>query len=1201
MRIETVNLRRRNERVVTVGIVQPRLRKDDFFEKGPLIYPRSEKAVLDRVLRFTDQALRHKVNILCFPELSTSAETTSTLLEFANKTGMIVIGGSYYDDNRRNVAPIMVGGRKDLIITEKITPSPFEQSIRPEESAVAGDTIRVVKNSGFGTFGVLICSDFLNDDIKSRVYSRKDLDFLFVISINRAWEDYHRDMCSDCIKSENGLYIGYASAIWVEGEQVIGAGRSAIFGVVDKLFLDEEDSTEMKHKILDLEESEDMIVAEFDITHRRPSLPRTVRSAPNIKVIWPPRAERRADFTAFLDHLRLTDERYRRLLDLFVAPEGYDTILNKLRTDRIVFLIGDAEIGKTYTSFMLLWDCYLAGYNPIYFSEIDTIAQIDAMTQKLTDVIAEKTAVYFEDPWGKTTLASAEHLFTALSELFSVLLTTDALVIITSREKLFRKLNDIKEFSEDLWGYVSKLKVGLSYSQEGLAKMLIKYLEVFQPAWKEDPDIVAMANATISKGTLKTPMSIKRLVLSRRARNTRDYSTVHDEAKAASKETSAVFSKEILAMVEQGQHEKVVFLSYPYMAQCLSAKEAEQHYHQALGRLNEKYGFDLIRALDFDDNLSSFQGDEVEIYKDCLRYSHPVYSDGFSEALKYKSVSRILDEVASELYPSIKGNWPLFKDIVDTVLRDSTMFVPVISESILSLAALDEDAASIVARAIIKHSENLKPAFRNAIYGLIKKPHVVESVVDELRLTFIKVPQTIREELLERVCALLADRSANISQVLLRSLSLLVERHFDQLTRDRRDGLIKNLARLLTDKRVLSDILVDQFLGLSDGEKIVLFQQLEDEGFRYRVWFRLDSDFDRVAPSATNQLIRALAEKCSAEEIARIILPNTHKLQSDTVDIGIRALRDRTVQAIAPQLFQKPFDHLSPKAILAFLEKLSKQSDIATVATWCLVNYFEKLERSKSESILIDLARNRVNVEPIVHLLAFKWIHLSGPGRKALVSALPSKDLLDLAQNTSIASTLAWLFARNFHLLTSDLRQYLFRHLFQQKRAAWVVVYGLISNAGSDPRELWPLIESVYERNPKTDDIQWYLVFMINSLERNYRNELYAVLINERTFLAVSKAVARSVGDQFFSILPRLRDELLEQLAQTEETRWLVAETLMDNARILSEKQRHLLLGSLYPSSQELLEFLGRRKEKWAIKRARSLMHGLRIASTRSR
>lgn len=164
--IREKNLKKENRKIIRVGVVQFKL-NDNFYKKeNGLIYPKSDNKVIVRFKRFLNIAKNKGVNILCFPELSTTGNILKELKDFADENNIIIIGGSYYNGERKNICPIIIPGTENIYFTEKVNPSPLEKSKFEGQGVVRGNKIYVIKNSGFGSFAILICSDFLDDNIR---------------------------------------------------------------------------------------------------------------------------------------------------------------------------------------------------------------------------------------------------------------------------------------------------------------------------------------------------------------------------------------------------------------------------------------------------------------------------------------------------------------------------------------------------------------------------------------------------------------------------------------------------------------------------------------------------------------------------------------------------------------------------------------------------------------------------------------------------------------------------------------------------------------------------------------------------------------------------------------------------------------------------------------------------------------------------
>jgi len=122
-----------------------------------------------KILSAIDTAKRHKVNAICFPELSFSASFLKALEQHKD---IIIIGGSYYDANNCNVCPVVIKGYVHLI--RKLHPAPtLETEIISGKGMVCGTDVKVFTTQDKTLrFGVLICLDYLEEIHKLCNYER---------------------------------------------------------------------------------------------------------------------------------------------------------------------------------------------------------------------------------------------------------------------------------------------------------------------------------------------------------------------------------------------------------------------------------------------------------------------------------------------------------------------------------------------------------------------------------------------------------------------------------------------------------------------------------------------------------------------------------------------------------------------------------------------------------------------------------------------------------------------------------------------------------------------------------------------------------------------------------------------------------------------------------------------------------------------
>lgn len=525
--ITEIKLNQEKKEKIRVGIVQ--LDLNNFFkkEKG-LLYPKNDIIVQEKYKKFLKLAKDYEVNILCFPELSSNHHILKELKDFADENRIIIIAGSFYNKERKNVCPIIIP-EIDTYFTEKINLSPLEgNSPYADENPLKGDKVYIIKNSIYGSFAVLICADFLDYELKNLIY-KEELDFLFVISLNNKSTDWHIDMNSDCKKNKYGIYTLYSNSI-IENKS---NGKSAIFGLIEKDHLDQGLDHSVEYKFMEIID-EDIIIADFNIIHKKPTRPNTIKIEPSILPVYPYSTRKQKRLLTFFNAVGLTEKRYKQIDELYVTPTNFSEIYDKLKKEKIVFLIGDPEIGKTYTSFKLLLESYRDGYYPVYREK-----SLETKILKINESCSKKV-IYYEDPWGTTELKCVD-IVQDICELIKNVSKYDTRIIITSRKKIIKKVEEILDNLCDLKSHVKELNVKKSYSLENLNKLLNNYISVFKPKWRSNSKILKLIHNEIDKGTLKTPMSIQKVIESNEAKDTENIEIIKKVISDASKKNGNNF------------------------------------------------------------------------------------------------------------------------------------------------------------------------------------------------------------------------------------------------------------------------------------------------------------------------------------------------------------------------------------------------------------------------------------------------------------------------------------------------------------------------------------------------------------------------------------------------------------------------------------------------------------------------------------
>ena len=282
--ITPIELNKKHGKWIKVSIVQFYLNNYLCTDKGlTKLNKLGSKELKNKTIRILDFLAEKNIDIVVFPELSISKEYVQIFQKISHSNNMIIIGGSYYDNTtRKNISPIVIG--KNIYNTEKIHLSPYQKSPHKDKGAIEGNQMYIFSNSIVGNFGVVICMDYLDNMVVNEIYTRCDIDFLIVVSMNNNSERFFKKMQWECEFNPNGVYILYSNSFFTKNDNIISDGKSSIWGLLDKRYLseDQKDFTHQQAIISNMKEG--IIIGEFNIENKKPFI-KTVPDEPNIKEI----------------------------------------------------------------------------------------------------------------------------------------------------------------------------------------------------------------------------------------------------------------------------------------------------------------------------------------------------------------------------------------------------------------------------------------------------------------------------------------------------------------------------------------------------------------------------------------------------------------------------------------------------------------------------------------------------------------------------------------------------------------------------------------------------------------------------------------------------------------------------------------------------------------------------------------------------
>jgi hypothetical protein len=354
----------------------------------------------------------------------------------------------------------------------------------------------------------------------------------------------------------------------------------------------------------------------------------------------------------FLQKIGKTNRSWLRRIDcIFVAPTEYNTILDTLDREKVLFLVGDPEIGKTYTAARILWEYYLKGYKPIWNSGAES-PQRELARQKLSEFTADNRSVtYFEDPFGARLYEDNFELSKTILNTIIRARTLDARVIITSREELFKQFKTKINSENDISGLIVALRLMKpSYNDEKMVDILINWAKEFDCSWLKDDSLKTYVLLQANK-KLSTPFSMLNFALATTAIT--DLSKLNTILSEKSKNVSLSFSEEIAHM----PREKIIFLSLiAIFLSSVNCQILKNCYRKVSNHYQSQVSFEkMVKEFEMKVSLEKDEASKIEAF----RFTHPSYEEAVVNCWNREEIIDLIKEIfrilISEDEPFIKG------------------------------------------------------------------------------------------------------------------------------------------------------------------------------------------------------------------------------------------------------------------------------------------------------------------------------------------------------------------------------------------------------------------------------------------------------------------------------------------------------------------------------------------------------------------
>jgi predicted amidohydrolase len=712
--IEEVDLGVTRPETTRILIAQAVWPKDTFVTRRGLYFHRDPERAGRYCERILTQARLDTVQLVVFPELSIPYEILEQVRLFSAETGTIVVAGSHYFQSKKGWiarSPIYINGTPSF--TEKIQPSPHERNANVGEGAEPGEKIYWFRNTSAGNFAIAICSDYLDE--LHHALPLDEIDILCVPAFQRRSDEYHPRMQIQVGKSRSGIYVAYANTDY----EPLGDGRSALFALMDRLYLDQLKETGWTDgnppcKVAEIPKGGGYIIADLDLKVKLPLINRSVKTEPNVRVF--PRNDAGVQAEHFSRSVQLFDDRYLRIRELFVPPKNYEALRTKLERDKILFIVGDPGIGKTYTAAHLLREYFDDGYAVEWYIGQDE----QRAKQSLEHFRPEpKQIVHFEDPFGRTVSETADRR--SLGPLIDHLSDVDARVIVTSQREVYQRFLDGSKVAGDLDKYTEYLTVG-SYDIEALRRIFESIGSTV--GWFSDPACRQAIAMEIERGRLATPMSIRHFVYS--SERVESLETLRERLQRRMTEEKGVFAEEIICA--RLRSKVVLTLVFLYGAQPVATLAEWFNEAMAMYRPSRKSSgtVPLLEALRIQ---TGYRIEQYGMRATVYRFTHRLYEEAL--AIAVMSDADMADIARTVAAIVAKSN---VRTCVDGIARRAVKYPDMALHVLQEIAPVITgnadlfDLTQVCSRLLGVHAETGDERLLDALEAIVTLPELINRV-----------------------------------------------------------------------------------------------------------------------------------------------------------------------------------------------------------------------------------------------------------------------------------------------------------------------------------------------------------------------------------------------------------------------------------------------------------------------------------------
>lgn len=477
---------------------------------------------------------------------------------------------------------------------------------------------------------------------------------------------------------------------------------------------------------------------------------------------------------------------YDRIDDLYVPPIEYEEIIGALEGDRVVFITGTPEYGKTYTAVRLLWEYFIKGFEPIWIEggEEWERRNVRRRLEEIESELTPKQLIYFEDPFGKTKYESRESLEREIGTIIDTIRNVeDVYVVITSREEVFKEFQKEHLSSTEIQKFEKHLNIKRpSYDYGRRQKILLLWAESKNCRWFESAKLRRTLLRTIKRRiNLPTPLSIKNFVMSTIAVTQR--AELMEKIEEKSKETARSFADEI----ENMRDDKILFLSFIFLFHRAPINLVRTLYQEMIEEMN------LEAPLDFDGVLGWFRDDKLDVSKRYLSFSHPSYSEAINYLLtKQGRPTRTNKEIFSKVLLKLAETKETQKRVPRFIATNFDKLTHDTRELLFKLAE-GKETVSVSLHEIMRIYEQVPDRVETLLLELAERKETARAVGWTLAQSFNKLPQELRNKLLDKLSKM---------EETTKPLASIIAQHPEELPLDFRN----QLPNLVEDDEVATHV-----------------------------------------------------------------------------------------------------------------------------------------------------------------------------------------------------------------------------------------------------------------------------------------------------------------------------------------------------------------------------------------------------------